>query len=200
MRALRRIHRVDAADAQARDVRLPPLTDDLHVAEDHRVTRVIEARAVLQRNNIAACFTPIEDLIAIRNTAAMHRVCHGHFDAIALDRAAFIKADDVLYALFVEPGDGLKNADCSGVVLGGQTQCIADMIEVWVGDEQRVDLSWIFEARWTDWILLEPRVDDPVFAALRFDRKAGLPTEGNLFVPRFIRPSSALPLVLLRSA
>src|SRR6202011_5803671 len=82
-------------------------------------------------------------------------------------------------ALLVKPGNRLKNADCGRVVLGGQTQGVADMIEVRVGDEQGVDLCRFFEPGWTGRILLEKWIDDPVFAALRFDRKASVPTEGN---------------------
>src|SRR5579859_1705330 len=161
-----RAHRVEAADGQERRVELVELGDDSHVTEHVGVAGEIDGVAVLELDDQTARLAAVDDLVAVGDAARMLRVHERHLDAVDVDGAALVGADERarVKSLRAEPGGDLEVADHLRLVLLGDLERVCDVVEVAVRDEHEVAAIDLLHVGRGAGVVHDPRVDEDLLA------------------------------------
>jgi hypothetical protein len=160
------------ADRKQRAVGGVKIGDQFHVAENGGIAGVIDRESAGQADDVAAGFAAVNDLIAVLNAAGVEGVRHRDFDLADRLRAAFVHAADICHALRFEPQGRLVNGDDLRLEPLAESDGVADVVEVAVGDEHHVEAVEFLERLGTRGIRVNPGIDDDDFAARSGDSKS----------------------------
>src|SRR5262249_47863674 len=131
------IHGVVAAYREDRDVRLVEPANELHVTEDAGVAGEVELRPVLDLDDDAA---RLPHVVPVGVRARMVCIREGELDPGSLDGAPLVRIEDVLDTLLaLQPPGELDRSDHRAAVLLRQSDGVAEMVAVAVGERDHVD-------------------------------------------------------------
>src|SRR5215471_5258122 len=190
IRGFARPHGKHVSDWEHGHVRAIELVDDLHVAENVRVSGMIDLDSVLELNHIPAWLAAVNDLAVVFDAAGVVGMDHRHGDVAYLLRAPFVHGHDLLRAFPGHPEAELVHANYLGVMFLRQLYGIADMVAVTVSAEHYINRVKLFLVRGRCWIAHDPGVDDDFLAARRFDQKRRVPEPGEFDSVQFHARSS----------
>jgi len=121
---------------------------------------MINLYAVGKLDHVAAGFAAVHDLVAIRDTAGVVSVNHGHFDVADALSAALIHFCNLLYAFSSQPVRQFGDGNHHRVMLLRDFHRVADVVEVAMGAEQDIQLLDVLLRFGTLGIPHDPRVHD----------------------------------------
>ena len=136
-----RRHGVVVANRNHGNLRRIEIANDRHVAKHVGVAGVVDLHAVGELDHVATGLAAVDDLVAIRNAARVVGVHHGDFDVADGLSAALVHLRDLLYALLSQPVRKLGNRDHHRIMLLGDFNRVADVVEVAVGAEHDIHAS-----------------------------------------------------------
>ena len=167
------------ADRNHGNLRRVKLANDRHVAKHVGVAGMINLHPVGKLDHVAAGLAAVNDLVAVRNAARVVGVHHGDLDVAHGLRAAFVHARNLLYALLFQPVSKLGNGHDRGIMLLGDFNRIADVVEVAVGAEQDIHFLDVLLVLRALGIAHDPRVDDDDLAGWSFNAKGRMAEPGK---------------------
>ena len=127
------------ADGQQREVRPVKLVNELHVAKDGGVSRVIDLQPILEFNDIAAGLPGIDDLAFILDAARVQGMHHGDPNIAHDLGTALVHGFQVLNTLLAQPRAEFVNPHHLRLVFFGDFNHVAHVVEVAVGDQDHVN-------------------------------------------------------------
>src|SRR5215218_3309858 len=134
------------ADRQESEVRAVELPDQLHVAEDGGVSRVVELEAALELDYVAHRFAGVDHAAVVQGDArGVEGVGRRDLDPSDLNRAAFLDRYRVLDAHALEVGEDLEVRNGPGAGLSHERLYIREVIEVPVGDQDGIERTHALE-------------------------------------------------------
>ena len=162
------------ADRDHGNVGCIQIANDRHIAEHVGVAGMVNLHAVGKLDDVATGLTAIDDLVAIRNSAGVIGVHHGDFDVANGLCAALVHGRNLLYALLFQPVTKLGNRNHDRLMVLGNLNRVADVIEVAMSAEHDIHaLNFLLVFR-AHGIAHDPRVHQNRLAARRCDAKRGV--------------------------
>ena len=192
-----RPHGVVVADGQHGNLGRIEVANDGHVTEHIGIAGVVDLHSVGKLDHVAAGLAAVNDLVAVGNSAGVVGVHHGDLDVADGLGAAFVHLRDLLDAFLSQPVAQLGNCHHHRVVLLGDFDGVADVVEVTVGAQHDIHFLDVLLLRRTRGIAHDPGVDEDGLAAGVSMRKVAWPNQVSLIPFRFIaRPSVSWQLTL----